>query len=97
MDRITIKQLEGLRDVIALELGRPNGPSYTQREGRNVATVGKIIVERGSATYGNAWALCELMNEQGGESSILRAGTARELFDLMHAYLRGIRDGKRTP
>lgn len=97
MDKITIKQLEWLRDVIARELGRPNGPSYTQREGRNVATVGKLIVERGSATYGNAWGLCELVNEQGGESSILRAGSARALFEQMHAYLRGIQDGKRTP
>lgn len=97
MDKITIKHLEGLRDAIARELGRPNGPSYTRRDGRNVATVGKLIVEKGSAMYGNAWALCELMNEQGGESSILRAGTARELFDQMHAYLRGIQDGRRTP
>lgn len=89
MDRITIKDLTALLGIMARELGTPEGPSYTRQDGRNVATVGKLLIQPGSSTYGNAWALCQIMNEQGGERDILRAGSARELFNLMHAYRDG--------
>jgi len=93
MTRITVKDLEALRDLMALELGRPNGPTYTREGDRNVALVGKLIINRGSALNGLGWGLSE-MTKEGGESSILSAGSARELFSLMHAYRSGFRDGR---
>lgn len=95
MERITIKDLTALLGVMAREPGTPEGPSYTRQGDRNVATVGKLLIQPGSSTYGNAWALCQIMNEGGGERSILRAGSARELFTLMHAYRAGYAAGKR--
>jgi len=96
MNRITAKDLEALRDIMALELGRPNGPIYTREGARNVALVGKLIINRGSTLNGLAWGLSEITNEAGGESSILSAGSARELFNLMHAYRKGLRAAKGT-
>ena len=95
MERITIKALTGFLSIMARELGTPEGPSYTRKDGRNVARVGKLLIRPGSNTYGNAWALCQIMNEQGGERDILRAGSARELFNLMHAYRDGYAAAKR--
>jgi len=51
MNRITAKDLEALRDIMALELGRTNGPTYTREGERNVALRGKLIIEEGSATW----------------------------------------------
>lgn len=92
MDKITIKQLEWLRDVIARELGRPQfhcvGGAWQ---------LGALLIEQGSRTNGITWKLAEITTPCGGENDILRAWSARELFDLMHAYLRGIQDARRTP
>jgi len=79
MNRITVKDMEALRDLMALELGRPNGPTYTREGDRNVALVGKLIINRGSALNGLAWGLSEITNERGGE---------------MHAYRAGFEDAK---
>ena len=95
MERITIKDLTALLGVMARELGTPEGPSHTRKDGHNVATVGKLLIQPGSSTYGNAWALCQITNEQGGQRDILRAGSARELFNLMHAYRYGYAAAKR--
>lgn len=95
MQRITIKDLMALLEIMAHELGTPEGPAYTRQGERNVATVGKLLIQPGSSTFGNAWALCQITNEQGGERSILRAGSARELFNLMHAYRAGYAAAKR--
>jgi len=43
MNRITVKDLNALCDLMALELGRPNGPTYTRQGGRNVALMGKLM------------------------------------------------------
>jgi len=94
MNRITVKDLEALRDLMALEFGRPNGPTYTREGERNVALVGKLIISRGSSLNGLAWGLSEITNERGGERSLLKAGSARELFNLMHAYRAGFEDAK---
>ena len=95
MERITIKNLTALLGLMMRELGTPEGPSYTRQGDRNVATVGKLLIQSGSSTFGNAWALCQIMNEQGGQRDILRAGSARELFSLMHAYRDGYAAAKR--
>lgn len=94
MTRITAKGLESLRDIMARELGRPNGPTYTRQGERNVALMGKLIINRGSTLNGLAWGLSEIPNEGGGERSILRSRSARELFNLMHAYRAGFRDAR---
>lgn len=95
MERITIKNLRALLGIMARELGTPEGPAYTRQGGRSIATVGKLLIQTGSSTFGNAWVLCQIMNEQGGQRSILRAGSARELFNLMHAYRDGYAAAKR--
>lgn len=61
MQRIKIKDLMALLEIMAHELGTPEGPSYTRH----------------------------------GERDILRAGSARELFNLMHAYRDGYDAAKR--
>lgn len=95
MERITMKELTAVLGLMMRELGTPEGPAYTRTDGRNVATVGKLLIQPGSSTYGNAWALCQITNEQGGQRDILRAGSARELFHLMHAYRYGYAAAKR--
>ena len=96
MNRIRIENLLALAETIARQTGRPIGPSYTLDDGRNVALVGKLIIHQGSRMYGNAWTLSELVNECGGEGYLLRASSARELFELMHAYILGLRDARRV-
>src|SRR6185437_5325115 len=96
MNRITAKDLLALRDIMAREMGRPNDYTYTRHGDRLVALVGKLIINRGSTLNGLAWGLSEITNEAGGESSILSAGSARELFNLMHAYRKGLRAAKGT-
>lgn len=95
MERITIKNLTALLGIMARELGTPEGPAYTRKDGHNVATVDKLLIQPGSSTYGNAWALCQITNEGGAERSILRGGSVRELFNLMHAYREGYAAAKR--
>jgi len=94
MNRITVKDLNALRDIMAREMGRPNDYTYTRHGDRLVALVGKLIINRGSTLNGLAWGLSEITNERGGERSLLRAGSARDLFSLMHAYRAGFRDAR---
>lgn len=96
MNRIRIENLLALAETIARQTGRPIGPSCTLVDGRNVALRGKLIIDQGSRMYGNAWTLSELVNERGGQRDLLRASSARELFELMHAYIPGLRDERRV-
>ena len=91
MTRITKKDLGRLLVRMNNQTGAPKGPVWTKREdGKGMrATVGALILDQGSATYGNAWAISEITNEAGGQRSILRARTARELWDATQAWLDG--------
>lgn len=88
---MTKKRLDGLAAAIGRMLGAPAGPAWTKREdGSNRATVGYVFCEPGSADNGISWKLCRMTSESGAESVILTAGTARELYDLMHAFMSGM-------
>lgn len=86
MNRITDKQLRIVSARIAKLLNRPGG--------RNV---GALLIEPGSKINGITWKLSEITNERGGEHELLRATSARELFDRMLAFEAGIEAGRGTP
>ena len=92
MNRITMTMLKGLLMRMSRTTGAPMGPPWVKREGgkgMRAVVVGTLILEQGSATYGNSWAICELMNEAGGERVIVRGSTARELWDAAQGWLDG--------
>jgi hypothetical protein len=74
----------------------PEGPVWTRDEnGNSRATVGALVLQPGSKTYGNAWAISQIVNDGGGESTLLRAVTAAELFYAAHAWIRGFEAAQR--
>ncbi len=89
MERITIKHLTVLADRINIETGSPRtywvDPSADSRK----TSIGHYHID---SAYGG-WALDRTCNAQGGVSDILGRGhvPARELYELMHAFLRGFR------
>lgn len=90
MERITTKHLETLLQRLRREMGAPEMKWTPRPDGKgNECPVGALFIEPGSTTYGRAWALCETINEDGAGRTILRANTARELYNMMHAYLDG--------
>ena len=96
MERITEKMLTGvmLRMQRAMEI--PEGPVWTRDEsGKNRARVGALVLHPGSKTYGNAWAISQIVNESGGERTLLRGSTARELWDAAQGWLAGFDAAKR--
>lgn len=90
MERITMKQLEGLRDVMSREMGRPQfhcvGGAYQ---------LGALLIEQGSRANGITWKLAEITTPGGGENDLLRAWSTRELWDLMHAFRCGYQSAQR--
>lgn len=90
MERITTKNLQAAVGVMARMMDLPAGPIWTRRaDGSNVATVGVLLLNVGSKTYGNAWGVAQICNEAGGERTLLRASTARELWEAIHAWRAG--------
>ena len=91
MDRITTTNLRGLLGRMTRTMGAPAGPVWTPREdGKGSrATVGALLLQSGSRTYGNAWTIAQIMNESGGERTVLCGSTARELWDVAQAWLDG--------
>lgn len=88
--RITIGDLTAVMHRMERSLGIATGPTWTRDEaGHMKARVGALVLQRGSRTYGNAWAISQLMNEGGGEKTIVRGSTARELFDAAYNWLSG--------
>jgi hypothetical protein len=97
MERITVKNLNGVMHLMALTLGIPEGPLWTPRpDGKgSQSRIGALVLQQGSRYYGNAWAISQIMNEGGGENTLLRAHSARELFDAAHAWIAGYDAAKR--
>ena len=83
--RITIKQLEALCDWINKVKEAPIKP-YERVEGQFKANIGNYHLYQ---AYG-AVALHRMTNEGGGVSEVIGLSTKRELFDKMHAYIKGI-------
>lgn len=89
MNRITIKTLRSLCDALNRQTGSPLVPWLRVGE-RNVAQIGCYIID---CAYGG-YQLARIMNEGGGQTSPLGLGfgTARELYDKIHAYMQGMED-----
>tara|TARA_R100000808_G_scaffold5508_2_gene16721 strand:+ start:1525 stop:1824 length:300 start_codon:yes stop_codon:yes gene_type:complete len=88
MKRITRKNLDNLCDHLNKLTGNNIEPWTQDENGRNKANIGTYYI---SGAYGG-WELCQLVNESGGASDVLSSGhvPARELFNLIHAYLKGM-------
>jgi hypothetical protein len=84
---ITDKQLHALCDRINTATGMPLAPWRTEG-GRMVGNVGNFHI---SFAYGGA-CLHRMSNESGGVSAPIAMGHVkkRELWDQMHAFLRGL-------
>lgn len=91
-NRITAKDLRGLAERINAMTGSPPS-AYTRTDAGSRANVGHYFIDAGSKTYGRAWALSRMMNAGGGQENILRASTAHELHQMIHAWLDGYREG----
>lgn len=88
MERITIRHLESLCDRLNRVTGSPMKPwAIPEGETRHRGQVGNFHISR---AYGG-FCLHRMHNESGGVSSPLSTGhvPARELYNLMHAFLRG--------
>jgi hypothetical protein len=94
MKRITIKNLENLVGHLNKLTDNPAEP-YTifhgtscDAPGEYKANVGAYLISRAYGRY----ALHQMDNDKGGERDVLSSGhvPARELFNLIHAYLRGM-------
>jgi hypothetical protein len=87
-DRITEKQLDALCERLNKATGSPLA-AYTRRDdGTLRANVGNYHI---SHAYGGV-CLHRMCDESGGVTTPLSTGHVpkRELWNLMHAYLRGI-------
>ena len=87
MERITAKTLRAVARGLVREL-HGDIPEYPNK--------GSYVVDVGSAMYGRSWALCRIVNDMGGQTVILSAGTARELYNAMHAFRAGVRAARET-
>ena len=90
--RVTIKNLEALCDTLNRITGSPLKPYAPNAEGKLKSQVGNYNI---SQCYGG-FSLHRMANESGGVSDVLSIGhvPARQLFDAMHAYMRGIYQGE---
>ena len=96
MERITEKMLNGVMGRMARAMDIPEGPVWSRDEtGHNRARIGALVLHPGSKTYGNAWAISQIVNESGGERTLLRGSTARELWDAAQGWLAGYEYAKR--
>lgn len=68
----------------------------------NLETLAATIASYTNKTYrvgrvfGLSQVLAEQVNPEGGMRSVLSAQTKPQLYDLMHAYLAGLRDATPT-
>ncbi len=88
-ERITQKNLDKLCDTINKVTNSPMTP-YTRIDGKTKANLGNYHI---SSAYGGV-CLQRMSNESGGVSTVINLGytTKRNLYDLMNAYLKGLRE-----
>jgi hypothetical protein len=83
--RVSIQQLKDLCAYINELKGTPIKP-YDRIEGQFKANIGNYHLYQ---AYG-AVGLHRMCNEGGGITEILSLSTKKELYDKMHAYIKGI-------
>ena len=86
-NRITEKQLQAVVDRINIATGSPIA-SYVEIDGKFTAQPGNYHLD---GAYGG-WKLSRMSNQGGGTSDVFHSGfcTKRELYDQLHAFLRGL-------
>jgi hypothetical protein len=85
--RVSIQQLKDLCTYINELKGTPIKP-YDRIEGQFKANIGNYHLYQ---AYG-AVGLHRMCNEGGGITEILSLSTKKELYDKMHAYIKGIQN-----
>lgn len=92
MARITRKDLEPLVARLNRETNSPMDPWTRGEDGKLRANIGNFHL---SGAYGG-WSLHRMVNESGGVSDVFSCGhvPARDLYNQLHAYLRGIEFAK---
>lgn len=89
--KTSTKRLEQLRDILAKLQGRPPKAWEPRPDGKgSLAVVGALILDHNSI-YGG-WDLCEMVNESGGEHSLIGntfAGRGRLKAHEMESFLLG--------
>lgn len=92
-ERITVKDLRAVCDRINRTFGQALLPwTFGQGPAGGKANIGTFYID---GAYGG-WELMRIMNEGGGVTEPLGSTghvPARELYGLMHAYLRGVEAG----
>jgi len=85
--RINKSDLTATINRLNRETNNPETP-WKRVEGRNVAQIGNYHLSESCGGY----CLHQMASEGGGVHDTLRCGHVpkRELYNLMHAYLRGI-------
>jgi hypothetical protein len=92
MDRITDKHLKALCERLNRIKGTPQEAYSKQEDGSYKANIGNFHLD---FAYGGVM-LAKMVNESGGISNVLSIGrvSRRELYNLMHAYIKGLEDSK---
>jgi hypothetical protein len=91
MERITNKDIECLVEYLNDTLKRPKTPYKAKRDSENrlVANAGHFMTSSACGRIG-----LDMMCKGGGSTHVLHKGTKRELYDQMHAMLKGIREAR---
>ena len=90
MERITIRNLQNLCAHMNRETGSPLEYCSNKPGERFSANIGHYHIDQ---AYGG-YALDRVMSTGGGVHNVLGRGTARDLYDQMHAWLNGYRAAK---
>lgn len=87
-NRITITNLRHLVEYLNCLTGSPATAYTRDASGDLRANIGHYHVD---TSYGG-YALDRMVNESGGVTTVLHRGSARDLYERIHAYLRGWED-----
>lgn len=97
MQRITVKNLETLRDTLNRTAGLPLVPYQLNDDGTLKRDADRRTLPN-EGTYVLDWAYGGVQLNRidgGGESHVINGfGTKRELYEKMHAYLDGFIKGR---
>jgi hypothetical protein len=89
-EKITLQNLNALLGRMQRSIGDPGTPIWTRdAAGKNRARVGALALEQGSKVNGIGWRFVQIANESGGQRTLIRGRTARELWDAAQAWLDG--------
>lgn len=92
MQRVTIKQLESLCEMLNRMTDSPMKPYERDEDGKLVAQIGNYHI---SQAYGGV-CVHRMVNEGGGVNTPIVHGhiPKRELFEQIWAYIRGMQDAR---